>query len=123
MLPYRDSRVTWIVLIAFFLFIGIYAYYEGSGLISGPVIEIENRALTVSDPLINIEGKAERIASLSMNGKQIAVTENGAFSEPYVLALGYNRIVLSARDRYGKTTERVIEIVYTASSSQSMAPY
>src|SRR3989338_3578361 len=121
MLPYRDSRFTRIILIGFFLIVAGYAYFEGRGLLSGPSIEISGRAMEVSEPFITLEGHAERITSLSMNGKDIVVTEEGAFSEPYVLAPGYNRIVLEARDRYGKTTERTIEIVYRATSTSANA--
>jgi len=132
MLPYRDSRITRILLIAFFLIVAMYAYYEGRGLLSGPTIEIHNRVMEVSDPFITIEGSAERIATLSMNGHPIPVTESGAFAEPYLLSAGYNRIVLSAHDRYGKATERIIEIIYTpipgsrhtpvATTSSAVAP-
>jgi hypothetical protein len=121
MLPYRDSRFTRVILIGFFLLVAGYAYFEGRGLIRGPSIEISGRVMEVSEPFITLEGRAERITSLSMNGTEIAVTEEGAFSESYVLAPGYNRIVLEARDRYGKTTERAIEIVYTASTSSPQA--
>lgn len=120
MLPYRDSRLIRIVLVIFFVTVAAYAYYEGRGLLFGPVIEIENRVMEVSDPFVTIEGSTRRIATLSMNGKAIPVTEEGAFSEPYVLAPGYNRIVLSARDRYGKTAERAIEIIYTPTSFPSL---
>lgn len=115
MLPYRDSRITKIVLVVFFVLVAIYAYYEGRGLLYGPTIEIENRVLEVSEPFITIEGQAQRIASLSMNGTAIQVTEDGLFSEGYVLAPGYNSITLSARDRFGQTTTREIEVVYTPS--------
>lgn len=121
MLPYHDSRLTRIILIVFFLTLGAYAVYEIQGLLSGPVIEIDGRVMEVSEQFITIEGKAERIASLSMNGKTIPVTEDGSFSEGYVLAEGYNRIVLEARDRYGNTTEREIEIVYSPSMSPLQA--
>jgi len=137
MLPYRDSRFTKIILIVFFMFVLAYAYFEGRALLFGPKISIEGRAMEVSEPLISIEGRAERIASLSMNGKTIPVTEAGDFSEEYVLTPGYNRIILEARDRYGKATERLIEIIYTpegvngsaapasdshATSTEAMAP-
>src|SRR3989344_3200409 len=113
MLPYRDSRITKYVIIGFFLVVLAYAYYEGRGLLYGPSIDVSGRVMEVSEPTVSIEGKAERIATLSMNGKMIPVTEDGAFSELYVLSPGYNRITLSASDRYGKTTERIIEVVYT----------
>ena len=122
MLPYRDSRITRIVLVTFFILVALYAYYEGRGLLYGPAIEIDNRVMEVSEPFITIEGNARRISSLSMNGTSIVVTEDGAFSEGYVLAPGYNRITLSARDRWGKTTERSIEILYTPSTRSGQAP-
>lgn len=114
MLPYRDSRITRIVLVVFFLLIAAYAYYEGRGLLYGPVIEVEDSSpVEVSDSFITIEGGTRRISALLLNGKSIPVTEDGDFSEGYVLAPGYNHITLSARDRWGKTTERVLEIIYT----------
>lgn len=124
MLPYHDSRLTRIILIVFFIALASYAYYEVRGLLSGPVIEIDNRVMEVTTAFITIEGKAGHIATLSMNGKTIPVTEDGSFSEGYVLAEGYNRIVLEARDRYGNATEREIEIVYNpiASSTPTVAP-
>lgn len=119
MLPYRDSRITKIALIVFFILIAGYAYYEGRGLLYGPVLEIENRALEVTEPFVTIEGETRRISALFLNGAQIPVTEEGSFSEGYVLTPGYNRIMLSARDRWGTLTERAIEIVYTPSSTSS----
>ena len=116
MLPYRDSRLTRIILLAFFAVILGYAYYEGRALLSGPTIEVSPRVMEVSDPFITISGKAERIASLSLNGAPIPVTEEGVFEERYALSPGYNRIVLDARDKYGKTTERVIEIIYNSTT-------
>ena len=121
MLPYRDSRFTKILLGIFFLLVGLYAVFEGRGLLYGPTISIDNRVMEVHDPFITIEGSAERIASLTMNGQTIPVTEEGAFEEQYLLAEGYNRIVLSARDRFGKKTERVIEVVYNP-AKKSTAP-
>ncbi len=112
MLPYRDSRVIRFVLIAFFLIALAYAFFEGRALLRGPSIEVSPRVMEVTESFITISGTAERITSLSMNGKEIAVTETGAFEEGYALAPGYNRITLRAEDRYGKTTERVVEIVY-----------
>lgn len=124
MLPYHDSRLTRIILVVFFIALASYAYYEVRGLLSGPVIEIDNRVMEVTTAFITIEGKAGRIATLSMNGKTIPVTEDGSFSEGYVLSSGYNLIVLEARDRYGNATEREIEIVYNpiASSTPTVAP-
>lgn len=96
-----------------------YAYYEGRALLYGPSIEISPRVMEVSEPYITIHGTARRIAALYLNGTPVPVTEDGAFEEGYVLVPGYNRILLDAKDKYGKTTERVIEIMYTPESNTS----
>ncbi len=124
MLPYRDGRITRIVLALFFILVVGYAYYEARGVLYGPNIEIASEVTEVSDPYIEIQGKAERISDLSMNGRPISVTEDGAFNEPYLLAPGLNRIMLDATDRYGRTAQEIVEVVYspTASSSVQATP-
>src|SRR3989344_1447618 len=119
MLPYRDSRLTYIALGVFFLIVLGYAYFEARGLLFGPKITVASQVTEVHDPLVTIKGKADRISSLSMNGKSIAVTEDGAFEEPYLLAPGYNRVVLDAQDKYGRSRSRAIEIIYTPSPKAS----
>ncbi|MDO8514630.1 MAG: hypothetical protein Q7S50_03745 [bacterium] len=117
MLPYRDSRLTYIALGIFFLIVLGYAYFEARGLLYGPSITIPSEVTEVHDPLVTIKGKADRISALSMNGKTISVTEDGVFEEQYLLAVGYNRIVLEAQDKYGRHRSKVIEVVYTPSTS------
>ncbi len=121
MLPYRDSRITQVALGIFFLIVIGYAYFEARGILYGPSISVTSQVTEVHDPLIMVQGQAEHIASLSMNGKQISVTENGAFEEPYLLAPGDNRIVLDARDTYGRSREQVIEVVYVPNAASSSA--
>lgn len=113
MLPYRDSTITKVALLVFFLLVLGYAYFEAQGFLFGPAITVNSPVTEVHDPFITIRGRADRISSLAMNGKQIAVTEDGNFSEPYLLAEGLNRIVLDASDKYGRSRRQVIEIVYT----------
>jgi len=120
MLPYRDSRIVRITLLVFFAIIILYAYYEAQGLLYGPSIDVPEELTVVSEPFIYIEGTAGRISSLTMNGKPIPVTEAGKFREPYLLAKGYNRIVLEASDKYGRTRERAIEILYAPTSTPSV---
>ena len=113
MLPYRNGRLTYIALGVFFLIVAGYAYYEARGLLFGPSITVPETIAEVHDPFVMIKGQADRISSLSMNGHTVSVTENGAFEEPYLLSPGYNRIVLDASDKYGRSRSLAIEIVYT----------
>jgi len=122
MLPYRDSRLTVILLGIFFLVAILYALFEARGMLLGPTIIVDTRVGSVDDPLILIEGHAERISSLTMNGREIPVTEDGLFSEPYLLAAGYNRILLEVKDSYGRSTERMLEIVYAPEDEMADMP-
>src|SRR3989344_810889 len=117
MLPYRDSRITTIVIVVFFLLVLGYAYFEARGLLYGPRIVVNSETTEVHDPFIEIKGTADRISSLSMNGKQISVTEGGVFNEPYLLSPGLNRIILDATDKYGRRRSQVIQIVYTPATA------
>ena len=117
MLPYRDSRVTTTAIVVFFLLVLGYAYFEARGFLYGPRITVSSETTEVHDPFVEIKGTADRIASLSMNGKQINVTEGGVFNEPYLLSPGLNRIVLDATDKYGRRRSQVIQIVYTPAST------
>ena len=119
MLPYRDSKLTKIALGIFFVIILGYAYFEARGLLFGPSITVPSTIQEVHDPFIVIKGRADRISELRMNGKTVAVTENGGFEEPYLLAPGLNRIILDATDKYGRERQEVIQIVYIASSAQT----
>lgn len=119
MLPYRDSTFAKIALGVFFVIAASYAYFEARGLLYGPSISVPSEIIVLHDPFATISGKADRISSLTMNGKPISVTEDGAFEEPYLLAPGYNRIALHATDKYGRTRDSVVEIMYEPPSTTS----
>ena len=115
MLPYRDSRFVRFILILFFILLAGYAIFEAQGLLSGPKIYISEQSITVSDKMVLIQGRAERITELRLNGATISVTEDGTFEEPYLLAKGSNRLILEARDARGRRTQKILDIVYNPS--------
>ncbi len=114
-------RVTHIASSIFFILLCGYGYFEARSLMSGPIITIENVPTYSLSRLVTIEGLVRNSSSLWMNGEQVQITETGKFSEQYAPTTGYNRITLEARDRYGKTAYKTIEIVYAASSTESHA--
>ena len=83
MLPYRDSRITTIAIVVFFVLVLGYAYLKRAIALRSR-ITVSSGTTEVHDPFIQIKGTADRISSLSMNGKQINVTEGGVFDEPYL---------------------------------------
>jgi hypothetical protein len=119
MLPYRDSRITQAALGVFFIIVIGYAYFEARGMLWGPSITVTSQPTEVHEPFITIKGQAQHIASLSMNGKPIPVTEDGAFEEPYLLAPGDNRIMLDARDTYGRVRQQSVEVVYVPDAAST----
>lgn len=121
MLPYRDSRITILSLLVFFVALIAYAYFEASGALLGPAIELESVPQSVASPLVALKGQASTIAELRINGNSVPVTEDGAFEEPYLLAPGFNRIVFEARDQYGRTAEEIISIRYVPSVEVQIA--
>lgn len=112
MLPYRDSRLVKIALVVFFLLLLGYGYYEARAMLFGPRITVPSGTIIVHEPFTVIQGKAEHISELRMNGTPISVTEDGVFEEPYLLTAGENRVVLDATDRFGRTRQESIEIMY-----------
>ena len=113
MLSYRYSRLGRIAIIIFFLIVAGYGYFESRAILYGPRIIIASDVIVLHDPFTKVEGRAENIAELRMNGAAISVTEDGKFSEPYLAASGESQIVLDAKDKYGRTSQEIIEVVYT----------
>jgi uncharacterized protein YfaP (DUF2135 family) len=111
-----------VVFALLFLAVAGYAYYETRGLIFGPRIELPTEIVHSADRFFLIKGKAERIASLKMNGAAIAVTEDGSFEEPYILAPGLNRIFFDAEDKYGNTSQEVLQVFYSGRRPELPGP-
>ncbi len=108
-----------LAIILFFALVVGYGYFEGSGIFFGPTISVPESVMQTSKHLVTIKGRVQHVSSLTINGSPISITESGDFSEPYVLAPGYNRVTLDARDKYSKTASRVIEIIYTPTATST----
>lgn len=124
---YPESSVVRIFLLVFFAILVVYAYFEARGILWGPTIQISSNISTVTTPYIDIKGTTTHIAELTLNGQSVPVTESGAFDIPFALSPGYNRLELDAKDKYGKTAERVIQIILAtpiaaATSSATSTP-
>ena len=98
------------------LFIG-YALFQARFLLTGPVVTLIHSPQTVqSERLIALEGSAENIVYLTLNGRQIYTDKNGYFKEALVLENGYTVATLQAHDRYGRSRSYTQEFVYTSPS-------
>ncbi len=96
------------------LFLFGYTGYEIQKMLFGPRIEIlspKNGSL-ISNPLTEIFGLAYNIKDITLNDRKIFIDEKGNFKEKLLLSYGYNAFVIKASDKFGKNTEKVVEVIY-----------
>ncbi|MEK9177837.1 MAG: hypothetical protein AAB777_01810, partial [Patescibacteria group bacterium] len=79
----------------------------------GPEIDIFNPedGCTATTSTITIIGQAQRVNSLSLNGKSISVDEQGNFKEEIIVFPGINIITLRAVDRFQRDVKKQLNIV------------
>lgn len=120
--PKKSINATIFFVLLFFLI--VYGFFQARNLLTGPQIEIENpldgSVLTV--PEIEIRGQARNIAFINLNDGQIFVDDGGYFNEKLIAQPGYNIIKLSAEDRFGRSIEKFIQIVYDSPQIEAEAP-
>jgi len=108
------SLIKIIVIIIVVTIVASYSYYQFKDLLNGPQIEIfyPENGITLSDPLLEISGKVKNISKITLNDRNIFITEEGNFKEDLLLLYGYNIIEIEAQDRFGKIKKEVLEVVY-----------
>jgi hypothetical protein len=73
--------------------------------------------------MLKLAGHVERIAYLSLNGRQIYTDTNGYFDEELLLTDGYNIITVAGRDAFDRQTEDHVRVILNASSSLLFSSY
>lgn len=111
----RRNHITIISILVLFFIIAGYALFNARLLIMGPSITIESpqNGSSFSDPFIELHGKAEQTAFITLNGNDLYTNEYGAFVVPLVLAPGTSIMKLRASDRFGRNTELTLWYTYT----------
>jgi hypothetical protein len=101
-----------------------YAYYKTRDFVRGPIVIITSpvNGATVNDSLMEVTGKAERIAYISLDDRPIFTDENGNFREKLLLYPGYNIISIKASDKFNRSIEKTLEIVYKEPVTETKKP-
>ena len=106
--------------LGFFIILAIVGYglYQARNLIKGPEISVSSpiNGSSFADPLVTIAGTAANIAYISLNDRQIFIDGQGHFSEKLLLPDGYTIMKLEARDKFGRTTDKFLELTYATTS-------
>ena len=96
------------------MLIVVYGAFRAKSLVEGPDIAItspQDGAIT-SESLTTLSGFAHNISFLTLNGAKIFTDESGAFKERVLLSYGYNIITLEAKDRFGRTAQKTLQLIY-----------
>jgi len=102
-----------VAVIAFLVLIALYTLFQARFLILGPRLTIESphNGAVLDNDVVVIKGTAENIAYLTLNGRQIYTDTKGNWSEKLVAPKGTSIMTVSARDRFGRSTERRVTVV------------
>lgn len=91
-----------------------YALFTSHSLIAGPEIIVSEpiSGSTIATSSVIVKGIVLRIQDITLNGRPILIDKQGNFSETLLLAEGYNAFQLFAKDKFNRTTEYKLELVY-----------
>lgn len=91
-----------------------YVFFQARHLILGPVIHVERpEDNSVVDPgVVIVSGTVENVASLALNDRLIYTDTAGHWQEKLIVSPGLNIIKLNAKDRFGRSTEKRIRVVF-----------
>lgn len=93
----------------------IYTAFSSRIFVAGPQIEIsspQSGSTIDATPLVAISGMAENVAHIWLNGRRIFTDESGDFQETVLLYPGYNVIKFNAVDKFDRSTEETLKLVY-----------
>lgn len=101
-------------LIALFLILAIYLSFQLFGFLGAPSLEIyspKNKE-SVKETEINIQGKTNPDATVSVNGEIILVLTDGSFEKTVTLSAGENKFLIEAVSRRGKKSLKEVVVRY-----------
>lgn len=118
----KISDMTLYGVLRFLFLIGIigllvwYALFQSRLLIAGPQIEFNTQLKTVqTERVVTVEGTAQNVVTITLNGRDISVDESGSFNESLVLENGYTIMTIEAKDRYGRVARIERPFMYSSS--------
>ncbi len=111
-------------LVALFGGIGLYIASELKQFTAPPLLEVTSvpAEFTSDNDQITLEGATSDGAILTVNGEPIFVTAEGRFNQSVQLNPGVNEIVLQAKNRAEKVSQRVVKVLYNPNLAKTVSP-
>jgi len=113
MIPYNKKIIKYTIIILVLLILS-YAFFEARNIIYGPQINLmlPNKTITVHSPIIQIKGNVKYVISISLDGRTIKIDRDGNFTEKLLLIPGLNTFTFKATNKFGKTQNKEIMVIY-----------
>ncbi|MEK7136476.1 MAG: hypothetical protein AAB821_02700 [Patescibacteria group bacterium] len=110
----KCHSLTTLAMVVIFVVIIVYSYFKTTDILTGPEITVisPTSGSTYAEELATIKGRAERIAKIYLNDRQIFTDDEGRFTESLLLFPGYNILTLKATDAFGRKVSKQIELIY-----------
>ncbi|MBI2640132.1 MAG: helix-turn-helix domain-containing protein [Candidatus Sungbacteria bacterium] len=95
--------------LAILLAVGAYFFFGFRHIWGGPdlVVKLPEKDISIDQEKVRISGSAGAGANVFLNGRALAVNEEGKFDETALLRKGLNALEFEAVDRLGKAEKRV----------------
>lgn len=105
--------ITLLVIVAVFIVVGGYLFYQLSFLVSPPKLIISEPAdnLITDKKIITIKGQTEPGVKLTVNGQQIYTDTTGNFEKEINVEPGLNTIIIQAQNRFEKKSEEIRNVL------------
>jgi len=110
-----NINITRFILILLSIFIvTIYVHKNTYNLVQGPILNIEEpkNGASYRESLIKVMGTVQNSAFISINGRQVFVDEENKINDKILLLPGYNIIEIKTEDRFGKKSQKNINVIY-----------
>jgi hypothetical protein len=109
----HKKNIRRIALFVIFLLLVGYIIFQSKNILLGPIIKVSEPkdGQTMTYEVVTVSGEARNISYIYLNDRQIFVDTLGHFSEKLIAPTGYSIIKLSAQDKFGRKTEKLIRII------------
>ncbi len=96
-----------------FIFIVVYAFFNAKNLILGVKIKNVKIERRTGDEIniIKMTGNAKNAKTLTLNGRNISINQDGNFDETILLLPGYNTLDIKAEDKFGYKDEKNYQLI------------
>lgn len=98
-----------VVLIFFFLFLGVELFHFAAA--PRFMLNHPSDGIILDQPTLEVDGAAEKESSLTVNGRELRIDEDGRVHEQIELQPGLNELVFVAQNKFGKTTTLTRHVV------------